>query len=93
MAYFEKAALVVPEGALKDIFGEELPRVRELLQPQRTRRKGVESVKLPAVVEYLWDSKVPQPEEDKSAGDGKGKGKERSKGSSDGGSPVDWLFE
>ena len=93
MAYFEKAALVVPEGALKDIFGEELPRVRELLQPQRTRRKGVESVKLPAVVEYLWDMRGSNPEEDKPAGDDKGKDKGRSKGSSSGGSSVDWLFE
>jgi len=94
MAYFEKAALVVPEMALKDIFGEELPRVRELLQPQRTRRKGVESVKLPAVVEYLWDTKISQPQDATGQGEKDGEGKKkRSGGSGSGGGPVDWLFD
>lgn len=88
LAYFEEAALVVPEKTLRDIFGEELPRVRELLNPQRTTRKGVPSVKLPAVVEYLWDNAEDRPrEEEKRRGDGEAKGGGR------GGNPVDWLFD
>ena len=100
MAYFEEAALVVPEAVLKDIFGEELPRVRELLNPQKTTRKGVHSVKLPAVVEYLWDNVESKPQDGsevqgESGNEGKKekKGGGRPKGGKPGGSPVDWLFD
>ncbi|WP_135256403.1 type IV secretory system conjugative DNA transfer family protein [Thermus caldilimi] len=56
LAYFEEATLTIPEGAFKEIFGPEAPRVRELMPLKNTQRKGIKSVKLPAVVEYLWDS-------------------------------------
>ena len=105
MAYFEEASLVVPESVLREIYGPEVSRVQELLKPQRTTRKGVPSVKLPAVVEYMWDNADAADGGEKGKREGgedrgedrRGRGpKESSKGRGEdkrSRSPVDWLFD
>lgn len=108
LAYFEEASLVIPEKTFREIFGDEMPRVRELLSPRETTRQGVKGVKLPAVVEYLWDNDGrPSAQEEKPQSSGAPKDTKEStedtKGSSSstaserkgsrGGGGLDWLFE
>ncbi|WP_155984128.1 type IV secretory system conjugative DNA transfer family protein [Thermus scotoductus] len=106
MAYFEEATLIIPETVYRDIFGEELPRVRELLSPQKSTRKGMKGVKLPAVVEYPWDNRdepdkeAPRnPRTDRTPGEPQGvppgEGDSPKQGADKKRHPggLDWLFE
>lgn len=96
MAYFEEAFLLIPETVYRDIFGDELPRVKELLSPKQSTRKGMKGVKLPAVVEYPWDNRDGnrrQGEGEKREKRGKEGGDEGPSTGNTGGNGLDWLFE
>ena len=104
MAYFEEATLTIPESVYQEIFGPELPRVVELLSPRETTRKGVRSVKLPAVVEYPWDNRdaeatrkeKPEPTPKDTQGDSQetpSPEKSPKEGRRHGDGGLDWLFQ
>ncbi|WP_243027839.1 type IV secretory system conjugative DNA transfer family protein [Thermus albus] len=94
MAYFDEATLTIPEPVYREIFGPELPRVVELLSPRETTRKGVKSVKLPAVVEYPWDNRDAEAtREEKPETPPKDSQRSPKEGRRHGDGDLDWLFQ
>lgn len=93
MAYFEEASLVIPESVYRDIFGEELPRVKELLSPKQSTRKGMKGVKLPAVVEYPWDNRDGNRQEPTQKPQGTQETPKRTSEKPAGSKYLDWLYE